>query len=652
MLMRTRPNNGSRRRIVLALALLTYASSWADDAPGNRLRIVVKPTEIVPPNGADDEPVELVSPIKPVAAPEVKLVSDGWNARQAINQPIPLSDPSPQRPAYAKGGQHSPANDAAEFVPKLSDPQALIPLSPRSTLKFVVPETSYAQPAPRSTAGDQPSRSNKASEHSLFGPGAPPMKPQPGEVITEVVDNELRLLPAETNSASPSPDAAGKPATMEVADSECGAEPEVVVEPETLTEEIEEPAPIPTRIEVRELKLSVNGAMDPPSLSRKARIEPISNRNDARQSIGDETTELAAPETTTGDRIGSRGELILSMGMSSSQQRISPSVARLRAPIERTLNYYWNKSEDATVRTHWGMFHAIMVFDKDTPIMDAKRKYNAVAWMAGNNPCRNDLLFEEDHRGINVRSGIGLQGHQAQLLAVFGLIDVPVTYPIYVNRRKYSVEDVLRREMLDCKSGAELTFTLIGLSHYIDSDSRWVSGDGQDWDFERLIQEELAQPIVGSACGGTHRLMGFAHALRRRRAEGKPTTGQWGRAEQYVNEFIDYTWQLQNRDGSMSTSWFEKPDDNGKIERKIQTTGHMVEFLLTALPDEQLQSPQMLRSMTFLVNTLYEERGNEWQIGPKGHALRALTMYYHRVFGRPDPWRPVSVARTGTSRNR
>jgi hypothetical protein len=193
--------------------------------------------------------------------------------------------------------------------------------------------------------------------------------------------------------------------------------------------------------------------------------------------------------------------------------------------------------------------------------------------------------------------------------------------------------------MFDCRSGNELTFTLIALAHYADSETSWVAGDQQDWDVERVIREELSQPIVGAACGGTHRLMGFAHALRRRRAEGRPITGQWDRADRYVADFVDYTWSLQNRDGSMSTGWFERAEDNGNMDRKIQTTGHMLEFLLSTVPDADLQSPKMIRTVGYLANTLYSERGHQWQVGPKGHALRALAMYHQRVFGESSPWR-------------
>jgi hypothetical protein len=272
--------------------------------------------------------------------------------------------------------------------------------------------------------------------------------------------------------------------------------------------------------------------------------------------------------------------------------------------------------------------------------------------MAGNNPCRNQLFFDRDQHGIVVRTGVGLQGHQAQLLAVFGLIDVPSNYPVYAAKQKFTVADILEREKRDCKVNTELTFTLIGLAHYADSDTSWVSADGEDWSVERVIREELAQPIVGAACGGTHRLMGFGHALRRRRAEDKPITGQWDRADRYLKDFVAYTWSLQNRDGSMSTAWYEKSEDNGNIDRKLQTTGHMLEFLMTVTPDAELQSPEMLRTVAFMANTLYNERGHEWQVGPKGHALRSLVMYYQRVYGNSAPWRNDSGARNASTSGR
>ncbi len=320
--------------------------------------------------------------------------------------------------------------------------------------------------------------------------------------------------------------------------------------------------------------------------------------------------------------------------------------------MQQCLRYYYNRPEIANERSNWGMMHAIMVYGIDTKVIVEQKRYSAIAWIAGNNACRGQKLLTQIDGKIAATNGVGLQGHQGQLLAVLSMAGVPSDYALYGGDRKYSVNDLVDAEMLACKTGEELTFTLIGLSHYVDTDSEWRNADGEIWNFEKLIREELSQPIVGAACGGSHRLMGFAHALRARRAEQLPITGQWKRAEEYAKSFEQYTYRLQNRDGSMSTDWFEGREDNGNLERKIQTTGHMVEWLLTVTPDSELQNPRLVNAIGFLLKSMYEERGKDWEIGPKGHALRSLAMYYERVYQSGPAWQTHSVARHGNSRQR
>jgi hypothetical protein len=144
--------------------------------------------------------------------------------------------------------------------------------------------------------------------------------------------------------------------------------------------------------------------------------------------------------------------------------------------------------------------------------------------------------------------------------------------------------------------------------------------------------------------------MGYAHALRKRRAEGKPITGQWKRAETYTQDFERYAYRLQNRDGSMTTDWFEGREDNGDLDRKIQTTGHIIEWLLTLTPDSKLQDRRLVSAVRFLMKSMYEDRGRDWKIGPKGHALRSLAMYYERVYRSGPAWRTPNVARSSQSR--
>jgi hypothetical protein len=90
---------------------------------------------------------------------------------------------------------------------------------------------------------------------------------------------------------------------------------------------------------------------------------------------------------------------------------------------------------------------------------------------------------------------------------------------------------------------------------------------------------------------------------------------------------------LQNPDGSFSTNWFEGRGNKPDMERKVQTTGHMLEWLLYTLPEDYLRSPRIQKSIEYLLSTVGRQPSYDWPIGPRGHALRALVLYNQRVFG-------------------
>ena len=393
----------------------------------------------------------------------------------------------------------------------------------------------------------------------------------------------------------------------------------------------------------------------------RAEVEP-STRRRAPQPLP-RRAESTSPRRLSADRPAARGRIsdlpnvardAVSVAKSSPRldytgrpaepPRLTRSSARMQSTLRSVLGYFHRRPENATGRSNWGMMHAMMVYGVDTRVVAGRNNHSTIAWIAGNNACRGQRLFEIDADGIAIKSGPGLQGHQGQFLAVMSLCGVPKDYPIYVDGQAFSINEIVQREMRDCVSGNELTFTLIGLSHYLDTDQTWTAADGQTWSIERLIREELTQPVVGAACGGTHRLMAFAHALRRRRIEGKPIDGQWARAQKFTDDFVRYVYRLQNRDGSMSTDWFEGREDNGDRDRKIQTTGHMVEWLLTVTPDASIQNPKLVAAVNYLARTISEDPKHDWSIGPKGHALRSLAMYYQRVYQVGPAWQTTQVA--------
>jgi hypothetical protein len=242
--------------------------------------------------------------------------------------------------------------------------------------------------------------------------------------------------------------------------------------------------------------------------------------------------------------------------------------------------------------------------------------------------------------------GPGYQGHEGQFLMMMAWSRVPKTFGLKVDGYDFTLEDLVRYEQRTCRAGTELCFKLMGLVHYTGTDAAWQNDQGEAWTIERMIAEELKQPVIGSACGGTHRLECFGYALRKRLARGAPVTGHWARARKFVEDYVTYTHRLQNPDGSFSTNWFQGPGNVPDPDRKLNTTGHTLEWLLLSVPDDQLDDPRLLRAARFLTDLLWYGRDRKWEIGPKGHGLHALVLYDERVFGgRPGPTRSEEFAR-------
>ncbi|WP_182865296.1 hypothetical protein [Stieleria mannarensis] len=587
---------------------LPAGSVWQDRAAAHRSG---DSTASSPNPVADPTPVAVSPAASSPAVSNAAVAEGGWVARDAINQISPLRDPI--------GGQHEARSSKTEAVNTqeidASTDAAAANNAPasESVASEVIAGDALSQP--QRPAADPVTRAPKRQSMSLD---------EARSAATNTGDADLDETPLLPPPSTRQTD----PADMEPLDQNQPQRSRATVDS------------LPKRKPKSEIVESASSSKMTDSKNQRGvdKASPDASRPDnaaASVSIGDLPATEQAPALDY-------------TGRPAAEITPTRTVTNLRRGIERILTYFYQRPEIASGRSNWGMMHSMMVFGADTRLAVGRQHYSTIAWIAGNNNCRGQRLLTHDANGIQAKSGVGLQGHQGQFLAVLGMCNVPTEYPLYAGKVKYDVAALIESEKQNCKAGEELTFTLIGLSHYLDTDSRWVAADGTRWDFERLIEEELKQPIVGSACGGTHRLMGYSHALRKRRAEGKPITGQWKRAEIFTEDFIDYAYSLQNRDGSMSTNWLEGRADNGNVDRKIQTTGHIVEWLLTVTPDDQLQDRRLVAAVAFLVRSMGSDLDHDWSIGPKGHALRSLAMYHQRVYRAGTPWVPASVAASTT----
>ena len=350
-----------------------------------------------------------------------------------------------------------------------------------------------------------------------------------------------------------------------------------------------------------------------------------------------------AAETTPGDNATTKAIvesgtpaldlLVLPEQTPPARRELTAAQQALSDKIERCLTIYSPKLE-LSVNDHncWEVMHTIIGYGVDNHVIMGRDRVNAIGYLCWNGKCRTYQLFENRRGELAARQGFGVQGHHGQFLAMLAQHRVTPEYTIKAGGRDFTIADLIEFEKRTCEPKSELTFKLIALSHYLDSDATWSNRHGQ-WSIPRLIQEELAQPVIGAACGGTHRLMGLSYAAQLRQKRGEPMAGEWNRARQYVHDYHEYAFSLQNRNGSFSTNWFEGRADSRDIQRYQETSGHITEWLAFSLPPERLHEPQMVLAVEFLADLLLENQDFQWKIGPRGHAIRALALYHERALG-------------------
>ena len=252
----------------------------------------------------------------------------------------------------------------------------------------------------------------------------------------------------------------------------------------------------------------------------------------------------------------------------------------MRENVRRVLRYYYDHPMNTRDRSPWEMMHAALTYEVHSRVLQGGpqgKPVSAVGWLCFNQSCRRmKLMYIDDEGELNVRVGPALQGHRGQLLAILAQGKVSSEYPMLVDGHELKIKDLIKVEMETCYPRTELTFKLIGLMHYLDSETKWVNDQGMQWNMRKLVSEELAQPIRGAACGGTHRLSGLTLAYKTRQARGEPVDGEYAQAQRFVAQHQLYTFRTQNSDGSFSTNWFQGREDENDIDRKLKTTGHML----------------------------------------------------------------------------
>lgn len=322
----------------------------------------------------------------------------------------------------------------------------------------------------------------------------------------------------------------------------------------------------------------------------------------------------------------------------------------LKQRIDAVLSYTLHERE-LRLDTHaaWQIIHGVAAFGPKFPVMNGDQQVRALNWVFAGNAMKGWTLRPGRH-GVEAVQEPGTkagQGHPDQWLGYMSLWGLPSSTPLTVAGRDYQIKDLVTQAMMDVRDGKEASWTLMALSTYLEPTQEWETRDGSKWSLERLVameagadlsDEAARNQIHGTACGGSHRLIGLTYALNQRheRLPDAPLTGGWAVAHERIQWAVRQARKFQLPSGGFSVHYFARPASSPDLAEHLAATGHTLEFLALTLDQEQLAEPWVARAADFLCDIFEKTRALDLECGALYHAARGLLIYRHRRFGPRD----------------
>lgn len=287
--------------------------------------------------------------------------------------------------------------------------------------------------------------------------------------------------------------------------------------------------------------------------------------------------------------------------------------------------------------TPWQIFHGVLALRHDFSVRQGNHLVRGLDWLRNGVTHNGRPLVEKTEHGARLHPYTepwAFEGHTNQFLAILSLAGLPEEYQFRTARGEIvSMDDMINHAKLTMDGTGEMTWTLWFLSHYLDQDDEWETAAGQYWSMERLVRMEARHKVNGAPCGGTHRLFALSLARNAYLAKHGHSRGAWLEADQKVREHVAMAQSLQNRDGSLSADWFKGRKYSTDLTTRLKTSGHQLEWLMVALPDNQLDDRWVQMAVQSVANDVIRSATEVSECGALYHALDSLTFYKIRKNG-------------------
>ena len=292
----------------------------------------------------------------------------------------------------------------------------------------------------------------------------------------------------------------------------------------------------------------------------------------------------------------------------------------------------------ADLHTPWQVIHGLLAYRQDFQLKTQDgRKINALDWAGSGVTFRGESLFQKTPFGGRAHPFIQaywFEGHPTQFMAYLTMCRLPTTHEFKTSTGEIvTVQDIINNAKMDVTraTDVEMTWTLWALAHYLEPSTQWVNKKGEHWSMEELVRLELRNTIYDGPCGGTHSLFATAYARNAYLQTKQPLRGTWLEADQKIQRFIAEARALQNPDGSFSTHFFKGRGSSNDFNTRITSSGHMIEWLMVALPQSRLSEPWIQNGVHCLAQDLIDNRHVNAECGPLYHAVDGLQIYRERM---------------------
>lgn len=311
--------------------------------------------------------------------------------------------------------------------------------------------------------------------------------------------------------------------------------------------------------------------------------------------------------------------------------KVDPLLALAEQAIAKTSLRYL----DADKHTPWQIIHGVLALRNEMELTRGDGRINCVQFISEAPTFRGEHWWQVTEHGGRAHPfsvPYAFEGHVNQFLALLSMSNLPLTHEFNVDgQRTVTMADMVHHAKMTVSTREEITWTLWFLLNYLDIDDEWTNAAGESWSIEKLVRIQTQAQVTNAPCGGCHGLYAIAYARNAFLRKHGRLHGVYFQAEQKINQHIELARSMQNYDGSLSSEFFKGPGHSRDFNERIKASGHMLEWLMMAMPQERLKEAWIRKAVASVATDLIHNAAKPAECGPLYHALNSLMMYRDRV---------------------